>query len=386
MAEGKALLPSSPGSERLFSLLPLEHRLIVCSLLVISFVLNIVCILPSTPFIHMSVDAPLDAFLVPGDYGLSATLGLLKKRQLWGTYILILLLSICFPPVKILLTAFLLGKQMKCATRSTAFTCLAQLGRWSLVDVYFAMLLMMIAWHQGLHITAGTGGRVLANIDTQPGYGLYLFVVAIMCSMGAVAMLQEFNTVAAQPSPPQFERSGKPLLRFAGVRGIIAIVMAVTTLTLQLCSVLLPVFSIKGFYHGDFKIPLEQIEHQVGSSIFEVAPLFAIIMTIFLLITPALTMLFSIGVLVIPLRPGRWCYDGILRLSEWSMLDVYTIAMVVYLCQESSLITLRIKPASYCMFYYVPVMIPTVLVCVSAVKFAIKQQHTQPLQGVASKS
>ena len=95
--EGAALLTGEAVPTRLFELLPSCQRACIMVLLLVSLSLNITVLMPGVPFLILEVQAPLDEFLHPGNYGLGATLNLLKKGHLWGLYILIILFSICFP-------------------------------------------------------------------------------------------------------------------------------------------------------------------------------------------------------------------------------------------------------------------------------------------------
>jgi len=377
--EGAALLPGGAGTSRLFQQLPLRHQILVPLLLTVSITLNIICLVPNTPFLLLDVDAPIDAFIRPGNYGLGATLELLKEHNMWLLYILIVGFSICWPPIKIAITTFLLAARLKRSTREVVLAWLGHLGRWSLMDVYFAMVLIMIVWQQGVSVTLGPVTLINSNVATTPMYGLYLFHAAIICSMAAVTILQELNATLDQPAAAAAKAATtdgarpRPLLSAAGVRGYVTVLLALITLVLQLCAVCLPVFTIVGIVRDDLTIPLRPYTHTLSSSIYETAPLFATDMTIFLLITPALTMVFIIGVLLVPVRPGRWCYATIRYLSEWSMLDVYVAAFVIYLSQQSELIDLQLTGATYLLFFYIPFMMAAVIVGEGAVRSAVEK-------------
>ena len=62
-----------------------------------------------------------------------------------------------------------------------------------------------------------------------------------------VTILQQLNATLGQPPAAADDRAApRPLLGGAGVRGYVAVGLALTTLALQLCAVCLPVFTIVG--------------------------------------------------------------------------------------------------------------------------------------------
>lgn len=282
--EASALLAAKRTAEpRLYELLSPVQRALIPALLLVSLALNIACLVPSTPFLELEVDRPIDQVIKPGNYGLGATLNILKERNIWTLYILILLFSICFPvrllpcspcwsshvlmahfppaqsficsccpvvnrqPVKLIITAVLLTMRITSRTRGIFLAWLGHLGRWSLMDVYFAMLIIIIAWNQGLTLRAFGVTFVDAGIRTKPQVGLYLFHVAILCSMATVTTLQELNgtlTPSSRPSPPALPRCH--LISAAGLPGAIALLLVCSALVLHVCAVALPAFTITG--------------------------------------------------------------------------------------------------------------------------------------------
>jgi hypothetical protein len=141
----------------------------------------------------------------------------------------------------------LLAKPMERDTRGCWLAWLGHLGRWSLLDVYFALLLMMIVWQQGIYVTLGPFVTIDQSIACYPEIGIYIFHFAILMSMAAVTICQEQSATANMPPPPPLPEPRPPrrsLLHSAGVRGYVALALAATCLTLQLCAVILPAFTI----------------------------------------------------------------------------------------------------------------------------------------------
>ena len=85
-------------------------------------------------------------------------------------------------------------------------------------------------------------------------------------------------------------------------------------------------------------------------------------------------MVFCICALLVPITPGRWAWISVRYLSEWSMLDVYVVALIVYLTQESELISLQLGAGTYVGFCYIPVMGVAVYVNELALKGAVERE------------
>lgn len=73
------------------------------------------------------------------------------------------------------------------ATRKCHIRWLGQLGRWSLLDVMVVLLLLIVLADQQ---AAGDGDGLSFAIGASVREGLFLFPLAILCSIGAVAILE----------------------------------------------------------------------------------------------------------------------------------------------------------------------------------------------------
>eukprot|EP00327_Prymnesium_parvum_P017373 CAMPEP_0113268652 /NCGR_PEP_ID=MMETSP0008_2-20120614/21290_1 /TAXON_ID=97485 /ORGANISM="Prymnesium parvum" /LENGTH=408 /DNA_ID=CAMNT_0000117833 /DNA_START=19 /DNA_END=1245 /DNA_ORIENTATION=+ /assembly_acc=CAM_ASM_000153 len=354
--ERSSLLGSGQAADRLFELLTTKQRVFISLLLLTSFVLNIICLSALTPFVDIDADPPLDSFVRTGKYGLIATLNLVAERHLWGLYVLILVFSIIFPLVKLALIVVVLALRLKWSTRECVLRWLGHLGRGSLMDVYIGLLLLMITSGQGLSITVGGVTVFVANLRTNPEYGLYLFHAGIICSMASVTWLQELNHDTHIPTKP-LPRPPASLILTAGMQGYAMLALCAAALIVQICSVSLPAFTVWGVkVNQDVEsspiLPLRPIEHGLAASIYELPPLFAVDMTIFLLIMPIVSVFFCLFVLIAPVQPARWCHVTIVYLCDWSMLDIFAFAYVAYLLQEAHLVELDLQSGSYFLFVY----------------------------------
>lgn len=148
-------------------------------------------------------------------------------------------------PLKLAAVAFVLVKPMLPSSQGKMLAWLGHLGRWSLLDVFFALLLIMIVCHEGFTLSVFGATFAQANISAHPEYGLYLFQASIICSMGAVTVLQQAAT-SAKASLSSLEAPRRSLIYAAGGAGYMAILLSFAAFILHILSFALPAFSING--------------------------------------------------------------------------------------------------------------------------------------------
>ncbi|MDP7575279.1 MAG: paraquat-inducible protein A, partial [Phycisphaerales bacterium] len=148
--------------------------LLVGVLLLSSLVLNVIALLPAIAFIEMF------GVIMSGPYSILDVVSLLWENGLYPLAFLVIGFSVIFPPVKIGLATWAFLRPMTAPGRQRLLGTLGQLGRWSLLDVFVALLLLIITSKQSF-----TGATV--------SIGLYAFLGAIVLSMTSVALMQEFN-------------------------------------------------------------------------------------------------------------------------------------------------------------------------------------------------
>ena len=109
--------------------------------------------------------------------------------------------------------------RLRASTRDWWLAALGHLGRWSLVDIYFTLLLLLLLSKAELDLpvlglVVAAGGKAEA--------GLYVFHAAIISSMVAVQILQKLNATL-QPARSHTNVGSharhRPLLFDAGWRG-----------------------------------------------------------------------------------------------------------------------------------------------------------------------
>ena len=144
--------------------LPKGVLIFVGLLLCVSAVLNVIALLPNVAFLELT------GLLLPGPYSILKVIQLLWHHHLYPLVVLVVGFSVLFPPLKIALATMSLVKPMTRAGRFRLLSVLGHLGRWSLLDVFVALLLLIITSKQSF-----TGSTV--------SFGLYAFIGAIVLSV-----------------------------------------------------------------------------------------------------------------------------------------------------------------------------------------------------------
>jgi paraquat-inducible protein A len=285
----------------------------------VSAVLNVIALLPSVSFLE------LRGLLSPGPYSILKVIQLLWDHNLYPLVVLVVAFSVLFPPIKITLAVVALCRPMTQARRGRLLNTLGHLGRWSLLDVFVALLLLIITAKQSF-----TGSTV--------SFGLYAFVGAIMLSMTSVLILQESNRLKAKVRTS----SGRPLVQTAGVAGWFVVPVVIAASYCLYAAVALPLFKVDkfGLMSNSWSL-LEAIEQFRSQGL----TLFAMIMATFLIVAPAVLAVASVVLLLGPMhRRHQVIVARVLHhIYEWCMLDVFLLAMMLYLTEESTFAPLNLK-------------------------------------------
>ena len=308
---------------------PIWLTVLVGLLLVTSLVLNVIALLPSTAFMEIK------GILMPGPYSILRVVQMLWEHGLYPLTILVVCFSVIFPPLKIGLATMAFIRPMTLKGRQRLLSTIGLLGRWSLLDVFVALLLMIITSKQTF-----TGSTVR--------WGLYAFLAAIVLSMTSVAIMQEFNRRMQMAKSPRDVHKSMPLVQRSRSAWAALPLLLVAIACLEL-AVGLPLFQIN-------KFGLMSNEWSLWSAIGELhnkgLDLFANIMMLFLVIAPAVLVLVAITLLVMPARRSvqHVFYIAMHNINEWCMLDVFALAMILYLSEERNFAQLDLKSGVWFLF------------------------------------
>lgn len=281
------------------------------------------------PFVRISV------FLAGAeDYRLVHTVQLMWDAKLYLLSGLIAGFSVIFPFVKIAgLAIAWLGMPAGSGRRRLVRT-LAALGKWSMIDPLAVCLLVVFASDQWA-----------VSADTKPGVICFLAAITIAMGLGAVA--QRLDREIAAPAPAAADGADPAKARTATALvhpwswllplmlalSAVAYVMATRTPLLQIHQFLLKdnAFGLVDagrvlFGHGQWALGL-----LVWGG---------------LLVAPAAVIAVQWVLWLVPTRPARRAamWHAVALIREWSMLEVFAVALALFLAEGSSFIQTQARP------------------------------------------
>ncbi len=301
-------------------------RILLCSALGLATAANISALL--VPFMEIR------EFLHKTEtYQLPEAVKLMWSEGLPVVAVLIVSFSIVFPFAKLLgLSICLLAKWNRRERRTRLLRLLAELGRWSLLDVFVVMLLMVLASDQW---AVGT--------DVKPG--IYLFMGAIGTAM-AISDVLASRAEAREGVDSSAAASGRviaklgwggriglPLLLLASLASLVA---AIGTPFLKIDQ-----FLLRGLSYSVFgAIRTLWDSHREG---------FATLMALLLAVLPALRLVLLTVALTAKasrsIRSRLLEWAGLAR--RWSGIEVFGLALMLVLVEGRSLIKTEVLAGAW---------------------------------------
>lgn len=264
-----------------------------------SFALNVAALF--LPFLE--TDAVLEN---PKLYSLPRSVALMWDAGLYALAALVVAFSILFPFAKLYVLWNVWRGRYAPQRAHERLAFVERFGKWSLLDVFIVCLLL------GL-----TGGQFF--VDARALAGLPCFLAAVLLSMLCGEALASRAGLHA-PNLPARRRTFLLWLA-AGVH-----LAAVTT----------PFLAIDSFWLSSNRVSVTSMAH----SLFQLdwaawAP--AVSVAAFVVAAPLLALL----------ARGQGSAAWTARFSRWSMLDVFLLALVVYLIEGKSFVPTRIAEGAY---------------------------------------
>ena len=320
--------------------MPMWAKVLVPILLLISLILNVIALLPGVPFMEIVGE------VLPGPYSILRVIQLLWEHQLYPLVILVVGFSVLFPPIKLTLATVSMMCQMTPRGRERMLGALGHLGRWSLLDVFVSLLILLVLGKQGL-----TGVTVK--------YGLYCFTGAIILSMVAGTLLHEIVR-KQNPKPTLVLGHIRPAIIYAGWQGVVSTVLCIGSVIVIGRAFFYPLFHVNQFGLVSNTWSLKAgIDYLFDGHL----SLFAVVMVLFLIIAPLLTILLLLISLYVPLSNTyrRRTYLWTRYVSEWCMLDVFALAMMLYLSEQNNFVQLTLLNGLWYLFGAVVVFMVSLL-------------------------
>jgi paraquat-inducible protein A len=293
--------------------------------LAVAFSLNVAAL--RTPFMTLS-----EVFHEPVTYSLPAAVRLMWGQGLYLVAVLIVSFSICFPFLKIggLLAALLAPLSLD--SRARLLAVLGALGRWSLLDVFVVMLLMVIASDQWA-------------VGTTVHSGIFLFMGAIAIAMLSTEAMEGWQRRLVGAPPP----AASPRTRaFASSLpwGIAAIGLLLLAAASLVAAAQLPMLRVDQFL-------LRSNQYSVVGAIETLwkarEAVFAVAMASLLLAVPLLQLLLAGIWWLAKLSPRR--REGVvrwgLRAGRWSGLEVFGLALLLVVTEGRELIRTEVRDGAW---------------------------------------
>jgi len=282
------------------------------------------------PFVHVSV------FLAGAqDYRLVHTAQLLWQQKLYLLAGLIVGFSVIFPFVKIagITVAWLLLAPGP--LRSRLLGTLSKLGKWSMIDPLAVCLLVVFASDQWA-----------VSADTKPGVICFLAAITIAMVLSSIAQHCDRLSAAAD-TEPRDRTAARVTLEFPWtvvVPGALCIAACAFVSTLDV-----PLLQVHQFLLKDNAFGLVE----AGAALFA-SHQWALALLVWggLIVAPAAVIAAQFAFWLIPAsRPRqRLAWHGISFLREWSMLEVFAVALALFLSEGGGFIKTEMRAGFWVLF------------------------------------
>ena len=292
---------------------------VLSGMLVTAFTLNVVAL--TLPFMVLKVYGdPAEAYSIP------RTVQLMWSLEFYVIAILIIGFSLIFPFLKLSSLLALWYIPMTGRIRGVGLRVLGSLGRWSLLDVFVALVLIVLSHDQTLFVTA-----------IKPG--LPLFLAAICLSMLTGELMTNMH-VRSEPAKPIVRTEPVRPADHAGWRTYLVPLLLLGSLVSISVAIGLPYIRITAWYLHEGTYSVLQTVNALWQ---DKNYLFMGIVGLFLVVMP-IAKVIAIGQLWYLRRPP----EKFLRAEEltrtiglWAMLDVFGLALALFLSEGSSVIKVQ---------------------------------------------
>jgi len=272
----------------------------------------------------------IDVFLKAGNtYSLLHTVNLMWTKGMWIIALLIGGFSVVFPFVKISLLLLAWIRMPVGSARTGVLEWMGALGKWSMLDPFTVMVLVML-----------TSEQWAVSATTYLGVYAFLSAVIITMSLSIVSLWIDEKSIAEREVGPLVRQA---LAKKAGAWGVAAIVVLAISIGCfvgALCTSFLTInqFLFKGESYGvaNVAVAMWRVENW---------PLM-VLAIIGLVLVPGCVLLAEVCVWITPARPRTHLQRRRLInfAREWCMLDVMALGLGLFLLEGQKLIKTEIQP------------------------------------------
>ncbi len=260
------------------------------------------------------------------NYSIPHTIRLMWSEKLYLISVLIAAFSLIFPFVKLSLLWTAWYAPMRFGTRDRILVVLGGLGKWSLLDVFVALVMIVLAHDQGTLFVSGVK------------VGLGLFMAAILLAMFAGDLMHYLHdrvddAVESRPTRPIYGRRTVHLIP----------VLAVGAAVSYLAAIAAPYLQITAWYLNDHKYSILQT---VGTLLGDREIVFGLAVGCFLVLLPGLRIVLIALAWGMRNRPEslRKVLGSLRLVRRWSMLDVFGLAIGLFLLEGSNVVPIEHRP------------------------------------------
>lgn len=323
-------------------------------MLLVALTVNILALI----FPFLQFDA---AFQGSEMYSIPHTIKLMWSLDLYFIAVLIVAFSLTFPFVKLAMLFTILWMPLSGPGRHKALTTLRQLGRWSLLDVFVALLILILANDQ-------------IFIGATPRVGVALFLSAICLSMLTCELIEFYNRRLSEKTTDSSPDRRIAIYWSSGWTFWLMVPMLLLSMFSLLVAVELPFFQISEVLlkHKSYSV-LKSVQSLTESG----QPAFAWTMMAFLVIIPALHLVLMAVLGLVPMRRHwrRFLDLWSSTLGAWSMLDVFALALLLFMTEGSALIGFDIRPGLYAILVSLVVYYVTLMIGSYVIRRVIRRGH-----------
>jgi paraquat-inducible protein A len=289
------------------------RRRVIFALLAASLVCNAAAML--SPFMDLRVGA----FSEP--YSLTRSVKMMWSQGLYVLAVLVVGFSVFFPFAKIGVLAWVAGGRALDARRRRWLGVVEMLGKWSMLDVFLVCLILTL-----------TSGQIM--VGAKPLIGIPLFVAAIFLSMlsGELITGALRHEVAASPHRPSAQTGAYLLLQGIALLGTLA----------------LPILRISDWKLADHTYSVLTVVPTLWA---KNSPVSAVVVTAFLLLAPLVGWLATLRHWwqQRAARPSARSHALANLLQRWSMLDVFGLALAIFLIEGDYLMRTEVRWGAACL-------------------------------------
>ena len=318
---------------RLHSIIPI--------MLVLSVLFNVSALI--APFYTAKV------FLqAPYTFTLPRSVWMMWDHHFYFIALLIFFFSIVFPFLKLTVLFYIWFVCRNAAKRERLITIVGPLGKWSMLDIFVTIILMVL-----------TNDRFLMTSSLK--IGVYFFLIAIFLSMTAALRIEIWTFaqgVKAQAcNRPVSQNNGQ----VGHVRRILVFMLLILSLTALVLAVNIPFIRTKDFFFANN-------EYSVLTAVpalWDASKLLTVFVFVTLILGP---LLHAVGLTIMwigRLKPkfGHRLQRFLHVISTFNMLDVFCLALLIFITEGGELIMTEAKTGLYLLlvFIFCAYLIPIVI-------------------------